>query len=924
MIIKSSARGYAGSLAKHLGNREENERVLVTNSRGLALENNQNIREALIDLNALSSPQKKGLYHVMMNPDQSLTSQEWSQVWQEYEGEYNLQQQQFIEVTHEKKGRLHRHRIYNRIQDDGKGINTWHNYLRNEKIARKLEYLLNHQITVGKHNRAVVKQLAKEGHHEIVQWLNQHQAQEQSRPVAQKNHADRQQEQKTQISVEQVKNELQAAYQATDNGRAFEAAIAEKGYLLAKGDRRDFVIVDPMGEVHSPRRRLGVKAKELRQRWHDIKAEQLPTVEQVKNRLNPERQAKQEWQSKDLDEQIAELSQECQLRQQKLEQLKEKLREQPREDSAPELVEPELTESATQASRKQKNLRQQYKNRLTNRGKRRRILVNALLNRRRYLRFKQRQRVLKAQKLEQSTLQEPLDVALEQSQAKLSEHSNSGNIVQSQAEQRTAESLLPNVLPKSDDDRATPKPEKGQGDKQVTDSAQNKDKRQEIEVWTQYRKGEGRDSIKPLIREAVPSRYHQITDETVIPTNGTALTETGFFHAPANPDPPAKYRFAKIWKGTLAKITMSKKKLLTTLKQALSETKQYYQAQKAATQQKKALEKSQKEEQKEQKIQQKLDLIEQKTHKTANDYQQERKLRENALKKNAEKTRRQTREELKQFLKENPQHQPDKPSSMQKADQWMARIVGQYSHREQQLIRDLHQHKKVETQKQEHFKTLDNYAAQIKAKAPPEKHQEIDNYVNARKELINNPHWSAHSRISEAGHTEAWNEAMSDSIQALEDAQQNPDKRLSAAQEYRAELARSANYHNLTEITRQNNPSNAIENDKLIAVKMYASGRSKSEIYHAVREASPNVADLSAQEGHMYVQQQIDPALDSQIAEKWRDKTEQIREREHISFQEQRLDKLNLAEDREPKAREANQSSYISLSSAEADSGAGY
>ena len=560
------------------------------------------------------------------------------------------------------------------------------------------------------------------------------------------------------------------------------------------------------------------------------------------------------------------------------------------------------------------------------RGKRRGALRNALLNRRRYRKFIQRKKA--AKKLQQSTLQEPLDVALEQSQAKLSEQSNPDNIVQSQAEQRTAESLLPNVLPKSDDDSDSAKPQKGQGDKQVADSAKDKDKRQEIEVWTQYRKGEGRDSIKPLSPEAkntLRARY-RVTSEIVIPTNQTALSEAGFFDTKSIPDPPSQSRFARIWQGSLSKITMSKRKLLTSVKEAWSETKQYYRAQKVAKQQKKALEQSQREAQKEQEIQQKLDFIERKPHKTAKDYEQEQKLREHALKNDAEKTRRQTREEIKQFLKDNPQHQPDKPSSLNKADEWMARVVGQYSHREQQLIRQMHQHQRVESEKQEHFKTLDNYAAQIKAKAPPEKHSEIDNYFNARKELINNTHWSAHSRISEAGQTEAWNQAMSQSIQALEDAQQNPDKRLSAVQEYRAELARSANYHNLSGITRQNNPSNAIENDKLIAAKMYASGRSKLEIYHAVRQASPNVADLSNQEGHMYVQQQIDPALDSQTAEKWRQKTEQLRERENISPQERRLDKLNLAEDREPKAREASSSTYISLRSAEAesDSGTGY
>jgi hypothetical protein len=41
--------------------------------------------------------------------------------------------------------------------------------------------------------------------------------------------------------------------------------LAEHGYMLARGDRRDFVIVDREGGIHSLARRIdGMKAAELR------------------------------------------------------------------------------------------------------------------------------------------------------------------------------------------------------------------------------------------------------------------------------------------------------------------------------------------------------------------------------------------------------------------------------------------------------------------------------------------------------------------------------------------------------------------------------------------------------------------------------------------------------------------------------------
>ena len=49
-----------------------------------------------------------------------------------------------------------------------------------------------------------------------------------------------------------------------DNAHAFQAGLETKGYLLAQGDRRDFVIVDRAGGIHSLGRRIdGMKAAEL-------------------------------------------------------------------------------------------------------------------------------------------------------------------------------------------------------------------------------------------------------------------------------------------------------------------------------------------------------------------------------------------------------------------------------------------------------------------------------------------------------------------------------------------------------------------------------------------------------------------------------------------------------------------------------------
>jgi len=70
-------------------------------------------------------------------------------------------------------------------------------------------------------------------------------------------------------------------YHQSDNGRAFHAALEQQGYVLARGDRRGFVILDSAGDDHSLARRIeGVNTKELDAFMRDVDHEALPTVEQ--------------------------------------------------------------------------------------------------------------------------------------------------------------------------------------------------------------------------------------------------------------------------------------------------------------------------------------------------------------------------------------------------------------------------------------------------------------------------------------------------------------------------------------------------------------------------------------------------------------------------------------------------------------------
>lgn len=311
MIAKSSARAGAASLAAHLAS-AENERVSLGASRDLV--RGDDVAAALAEMEAISKGSRceKHLYHVMLNPAQPLSAEQWGRAWQAYEQEFGLEDQPFIEVEHHKEGRTHRHRVYDRITDDGRAVELAFNRIRNEKVARILEHEFGHELTVGKHNRAVMGRLREEGRAEVADWMEQGHAAEVARPVAERDHQAHQIEKRTGHSLDQVKAELSLAWESSDNGASFQQALEEAGYLLARGDKRDFVVLDPAGAVHSPARRIeGAKAKDIRSKCEDLDPDSLPSVEEARA-LQEQRElarqeaakeaAEQERQQAELDE----------------------------------------------------------------------------------------------------------------------------------------------------------------------------------------------------------------------------------------------------------------------------------------------------------------------------------------------------------------------------------------------------------------------------------------------------------------------------------------------------------------------------------------------------------------------------------------------------------------------------------------------
>ena len=263
MVIKGGARAGADKLAAHLQRLDTNERAEVKQLRGVAA---QDLDGALDEMEAvaLGSRCKRHFYHASINTraDELLTPEQWTKAVDRLEKELGLDDQPRAVVFHLKEGRAHVHVVWSRIDlETMTAIPDSHNYRRHEIVARELEREFGHNPVQGVH-------VERDG---------------QPRPDRTPSHAEIQQGNRGRVPPELATATLSAIWQQADSGKAFMSALEGEGWHLARGDRRDFVAIDPHGGIHSLSRRIeGVRAADVRTKFQDLDPANLPTVAETK------------------------------------------------------------------------------------------------------------------------------------------------------------------------------------------------------------------------------------------------------------------------------------------------------------------------------------------------------------------------------------------------------------------------------------------------------------------------------------------------------------------------------------------------------------------------------------------------------------------------------------------------------------------
>lgn len=257
MILKAKERGDGGQLARYLLATRDNDHVELHEVSGFV---SDDLLDAFHEADAIARGTrcKNYLFSMSLNPPEGayVETEVFEKTADMIEMKLGLENQPRAIVFHEKDGRRHAHVVWSRIDTEKmRAINMPHYKTKLRDVSREL-YL--------EHGWDMPRGLQDKRLRDPLNFTRE----------------EWQQAKRAGVNPREIKTALQQCWAASDNRSSFETALKERGFWLARGDRRGFVALDYRGEVYSLSRYAGVKTTELSARLGD--RERLPSVDQVK------------------------------------------------------------------------------------------------------------------------------------------------------------------------------------------------------------------------------------------------------------------------------------------------------------------------------------------------------------------------------------------------------------------------------------------------------------------------------------------------------------------------------------------------------------------------------------------------------------------------------------------------------------------
>ena len=243
MILNASQRGGGRQLALHLLNTDHNDHVTILEIKGFV---SDDVPGAFEEVHAIAKGTKckQPYFSVQLSPppDAEVELECFKNVADRIEVKNGLEGHARVIIVHEKDGRLHAHGVWNRINaEEMKAVNLSH-YKRKLTSLSKDLYLEN-------------------------DWdmPNGFIDPDQKNPLN-FTRAEWEKAQRTGRDPREIKAAMQECWAISDSRKAFEQAMKERGFYLAKGDKKGLVAVDLYGKVYALTRELKVRRPDLEKR----------------------------------------------------------------------------------------------------------------------------------------------------------------------------------------------------------------------------------------------------------------------------------------------------------------------------------------------------------------------------------------------------------------------------------------------------------------------------------------------------------------------------------------------------------------------------------------------------------------------------------------------------------------------------------
>lgn len=262
MIISGLQTGDTRWLAAHLQNSADNERIELVETSGTVA---TDIDGALAEFDAIASGTRarESVYAAFINPPEPLSRAQYARALFLIEQHLGLEGQPRVVVFHEKKGREHCHVVWSRID---------------------LETMRAIQLSFDRQKlRRCAQDLAAEFGLELPPGLAQDRGAERFDDPPRPTRAEKAMQAQSGLSREERRAVITQCYRQADSPQAFVHALEAAGFMLARGSKRVFVVVDTAGHIHALARQIdGAKTRDVKKKLEGLALSSLPPAERAK------------------------------------------------------------------------------------------------------------------------------------------------------------------------------------------------------------------------------------------------------------------------------------------------------------------------------------------------------------------------------------------------------------------------------------------------------------------------------------------------------------------------------------------------------------------------------------------------------------------------------------------------------------------